>query len=178
MTWLINKVHWIPLGCGAWENTDLVEQLKPWVPWVTVEVNSSSAFSGLSTDLFISLDGIPPCFVASFLSPCFNFISHLVLVLFGLTVLLLSNCFLTPCLACSTYKRCYIKCCGYISNMGELLFNFWTCIVWTYLFGKAAGFIVGSCLFYTTTKLRALSIKLPGRLCEDLPVPWSGILDG
>lgn len=47
-----------------------------------------------------------------------------------------------------------------------------------YLFRKPTSFIVGSRFLYAATELRALSVELPGRLCEDLPVPWSGILHG
>lgn len=46
-----------------------------------------------------------------------------------------------------------------------------THVVRVYLFCEATSFIVGSRFLYAATKLRALSIQLPGRLCEDLPVP-------
>lgn len=44
-------------------------------------------------------------------------------------------------------------------------------VVCVYLFCKATSFIVRSGFLYAAAKLRALCIQLPGRLCEDLPIP-------
>lgn len=50
-------------------------------------------------------------------------------------------------------------------------------MVGMYLFCKTASLIVWSRLLDAAAKLRTLSIQLPGRLCKDLPISRSGILD-
>lgn len=47
-----------------------------------------------------------------------------------------------------------------------------------YLFSEAPGFIIGSGFFDAAAELRALSVQLPGRLGEDLPVARPGVLHG
>lgn len=64
-----------------------------------------------------------------------------------------------------------LLCTGQIKQLLQ------THVIWAYLLCKATSFIIGSCFLYAATKLRALSIQLPGRLCQDLAIPWSGILD-
>lgn len=50
-------------------------------------------------------------------------------------------------------------------------------LVGKYLFCKTASLVVRPRLLDAATKLRTLSVELPGRLCKDLPVPRSGILE-
>lgn len=47
-----------------------------------------------------------------------------------------------------------------------------------YLLSEAASFVIGPGLFNAAAELRALSVQLPGRLGEDLPVARSGVLHG